>query len=183
MAIVPEGRPARTSRYPLQACHPHPLTYTGGMAAPYTPRQGQYLAFIHAYITRYGRSPSEAEIAEHFMVSAPSAHGMVVALERRGLIERTQGEGRSIRLMLSPTLLPAPEGASGHRPSAEYPHLAAWIVDGGMVELGRAGEYRSMARALDEGGLVWEGKARYRSLHELLIDLDRGIATWQTDNP
>ena len=52
-----------------------------------------------------------------------------------------------------------------------------------MVELGRAGEYRSMARALDEGGLVWEGKARYRSLHALLSDLDQGIATWQTDNP
>jgi len=104
-------------------------------------------------------------------------------LERRGLIERTPGEGRSIRLMLSPTLLPAPEGASGQHPPAEYPHLAVWIADGGMVELGRGGEYRSMARALDEGGLVWEGKARYSSLHALLSDLDRGIATWQTDNP
>ena len=53
-------------------------------AALYTPRQGQYLAFIAAYIRRYGQPPAEAEIAAHFMVS-PSAHLMVVTLERRGL--------------------------------------------------------------------------------------------------
>jgi hypothetical protein len=35
-----------------------------------------------------------------------------------------------------------------------------------------------MARALDEGGMVWEGKACYTDLEELLRDLDEGIARW-----
>src|SRR5262249_30185294 len=69
-----------------------------------------------------------------------------------------------------------------HRPQegstaeVRYPHLALWITGGGWVELGRAGFSRAMARALDEGGMVWEGKARYTGLDELLRDLDEGIA-------
>jgi hypothetical protein len=35
-----------------------------------------------------------------------------------------------------------------------------------------------MARALDEGGQVWEGKRKYRSLEEVLQALDQGIADW-----
>jgi hypothetical protein len=35
-----------------------------------------------------------------------------------------------------------------------------------------------MARALDEGGMVWEGKTHYASLDELLSDLNEGIAQW-----
>ncbi|MGH2409245.1 MAG: hypothetical protein ACRDGS_02635, partial [Chloroflexota bacterium] len=46
---------------------------------------GQYLAFIGAYTRLHGRPPSEAEIATYFMVSPPSAHQMVVTLERSGL--------------------------------------------------------------------------------------------------
>jgi Mn-dependent DtxR family transcriptional regulator len=47
------------------------------MTAPYTPRQGQYLAFIVAYARFHGQPPSEAEIATHLMVSPPSAHQML----------------------------------------------------------------------------------------------------------
>jgi len=152
------------------------------VAVPYTPRQGQYLAFIHTYTKLRGKPPSEAEIATHFMVSPPSAHLMVVTLERRGLIARTPGQARSMRVLLPATDIP--DLGSGRTRSPEepvfevkYPHIAGWIMDG-WVELGRTEYSRSMARALDEGGMVWEGKTSYPSLGELLADLDEGLAQW-----
>jgi repressor LexA len=157
------------------------------MSARYTRRQGQYLAYIAAYTRRHGRPPSEAEMAAHFAVSAPSAHQMVDALARRGLIARTAGQARSIRVLLPPESLPALETgrlgpAEAPAFAATYPHLARWIMSSGWVELGRTDWARSLARALDEGGLVWEGKDRYGSVEELLRDLNAGIAQWLAEN-
>lgn len=64
-----------------------------------TPRQQQYLDFIKMYMERFGVSPAEADIQRHFLVSAPSAHQMAKALERRGFITRQPGVARSIRLV------------------------------------------------------------------------------------
>ena len=50
----------------------------------FTRRQGEYLAFMHQYRLVNGRSPAEAEIANFFDVSAPSAHQMVVSWRARG---------------------------------------------------------------------------------------------------
>ncbi len=157
------------------------------MISSYTPRQGQYLAYIHAYTRLHRRPPSEAEIADHFGVSPPSAHQMVLTLERRGLIERTLGQARSLRVLLPPEALPD-TGSGGTPPHQEptfeaaYPHLAWWIMGGGWVELGRTDSVRSMARALDEGGMVWEGKDNYTGMDELLRGLDEGIARWTEEN-
>jgi SOS-response transcriptional repressor LexA len=157
------------------------------MSAPFTRRQGQYLAYIQAYIRLHGQLPSEAEIAAYFGVSPPSAHQMVDTLARRGLIERTPGQARSVRILLPPEAVP--DLASGPtRPPTEpafaaaYPHLAHWIMADGWVELGRTDNAKSMARALDEGGMVWEGKDSYSSVEELLRDLDTGIAQWIMEN-
>jgi len=111
---------------------------TNTTAAHYTPRQGQYLAFITAYIRRYGQPPSEAEIATHFMVSPPSAHLMVVMLERRGLIQRTPGQSRSIRVLLPPEAVPDLESGRQHLREGpavgeKYPHIARWIMNVGWV--------------------------------------------------
>ena len=76
------------------------------MKSHYTSREGQVLAFIHHYTTLHGRPPAEAEIAHFFQVTPPSAHLMVLALERRGLITRTPGEARSIKLRVPPEELP-----------------------------------------------------------------------------
>jgi hypothetical protein len=62
-----------------------------------TLRQREYLRFIQSYMDRYRVAPSESRIAKHFLVAPPSAHQMVVALEKRGFIVRTPGEARSIR--------------------------------------------------------------------------------------
>jgi repressor LexA len=76
------------------------------MKPPYTPRQGQFLAFIHHYTTLHGRPPAEAEMADFFRVTPPSVHLMVLTLERRGFITRVPGQARSIALRLPPEALP-----------------------------------------------------------------------------
>ena len=67
---------------------------------PYTAKHRQYLAFIYYYTKIHGRSPSEADMQGYFQVSAPSAHQMVVSLEKLGFIARTPGQGRSLKLLL-----------------------------------------------------------------------------------
>jgi hypothetical protein len=72
----------------------------------YTPKQGQYLAFIYAWTRLHGIAPSEAEMQAYFEVSAPAVHQMVRALEDRGLIERIPRQPRSIRLLIPREELP-----------------------------------------------------------------------------
>jgi repressor LexA len=76
------------------------------MEDKYTPRQGEYLAFIYYYTKIHGYAPSEADIEGYFKVSWPSVHRMVLTLEERGLIMRTPGKARSIRLLLPREELP-----------------------------------------------------------------------------
>jgi DNA-binding MarR family transcriptional regulator len=78
----------------------------------YTAKQGQYLAFIHAYRRLHGRAPAEADIQRFFRVSPPSVHQMILKLEQAGLITRQPGVARSITLAVDPKLLPELE--SGH---------------------------------------------------------------------
>ena len=79
------------------------------MPPDYTPKQGQYLAFIHYYTKLNGQPPAEHEMARYFDVSPPSAHQMVVTLEKRRLIQRIPGQARSIRLLLQREDLPGLE--------------------------------------------------------------------------
>jgi len=72
----------------------------------FTAKQGQYLAFIHAYACIFGRSPAEADLQHHFRLSPPSVHQMVLILERKGLIKRQPGVARSIQLLIKPDKLP-----------------------------------------------------------------------------
>jgi Mn-dependent DtxR family transcriptional regulator len=73
---------------------------------PYTDKQGQYLAFIFYYTKIHGRAPAEADMERYFRVTPPSVHQMVLTLETKGLIERTPGLGRSIRLLIAREDLP-----------------------------------------------------------------------------
>ena len=73
----------------------------------FTDKQGQYLAFIHAYSLAIGRPPAEADIQRFFAVTPPSVHQMVLTLERKGFITRKPGSARSIRLLINPEILPA----------------------------------------------------------------------------
>jgi DNA-binding MarR family transcriptional regulator len=75
-------------------------------APSFTEKQGQYLAFIHAYTLVLGRPPAEADLQRHFQVSPPSVHQMVLTLERAGLIRRQPGAARSIQILVHPDALP-----------------------------------------------------------------------------
>ncbi len=76
------------------------------MTAEYTPKQGQYLAFIYHYTKIHGCAPSEADLERYFKVAWSSIHLMIVRLEKGGLITRTPGESRSIRLLVPPEEIP-----------------------------------------------------------------------------
>ena len=72
----------------------------------FTAKQGQYLAFICNYSKIHGRAPAESDLERCFRVSPPAIHDMIKTLERNGLIERTPGQARSIRLLVQPEHLP-----------------------------------------------------------------------------
>jgi Mn-dependent DtxR family transcriptional regulator len=76
------------------------------MTKRYTDKQGQYLAFIYYYTKIHGRAPAELDMQMYFRVTPPSVHQMVLTLEKRGLIERTPWQARSIRLLVPPEELP-----------------------------------------------------------------------------
>ena len=76
------------------------------MQQPYTEKQGKYLAFIYYYSKIHGYPPSEADMQGYFGVTPPTVHQMVLTLERNGLIERTAGKARSIRVLLARHELP-----------------------------------------------------------------------------
>jgi len=76
------------------------------MPPVYTPRQGQFLAFIHYYTKVMGQPPAEADMERYFRTSPSAVHQMVLTLEKRRFIERTPSQNRSIRLLLGREELP-----------------------------------------------------------------------------
>jgi hypothetical protein len=111
------------------------------MKPPYTSQQGQFLAFIHHYATLHGRPPSEAEMGQFFQVTPPSIHQMILTLERRGLIGRTPGTTRSIRLRLPPGELPVLHGAGAVAnippPARQSEHRQPDDAQATLVQLGK----------------------------------------------
>ena len=74
--------------------------------ADFTPKQGQYLAFINAYSEGFGFPPAESEIAKAMKVSPPSVNQMMKTLEKKGLIQRQAGVPRSIEILVSRGVVP-----------------------------------------------------------------------------
>ena len=79
-----------------------------------SPKQGQYLAFIHLYMRLHRRPPAETDIQQYFRVSPPSVHQMVLTLERMGFIRRQPRTARSIELLVDPKQLPELVTAKGY---------------------------------------------------------------------
>jgi DNA-binding MarR family transcriptional regulator len=92
---------------------------------PFTHRQGQFLAFIHAYTLVNGRPPAEADMMRFFRLTPPDVHQMMLALEQAGLISRQPGVLRSIVVLLDRSALPALSGtrSTGQNHCAEIPAL------------------------------------------------------------
>jgi SOS-response transcriptional repressor LexA len=89
-----------------QASNPKRDVRSSASTPKFTPRQGQYLAFIHSYTLVMGRPPAETDMQRHFRISPPSVHQMVLTLERVGLIRRQPRVARSIEVLVDPDALP-----------------------------------------------------------------------------
>lgn len=72
----------------------------------FTPTQGRYLAYIHAYTELHGYPPAETEIATAMCVTPPSVNQMVKKLEKEGLILRQPGRPRSIEVIVPEDEIP-----------------------------------------------------------------------------
>lgn len=61
-----------------------------------------------------------------------------------------------------------------------YPNVAYFVTAVGRIEVGSddQGPLTSLIRALDPGGMVWEGKDTYTTLDEAFQDLEQGLAAW-----
>jgi hypothetical protein len=64
---------------------------------------------------------------------------------------------------------------------ATYPTIARWVMEYGWIEIGYDDMSRSFVRALDEGGLVWEGQEDYASLDDAFRDLEAGLVAWMRE--
>lgn len=62
--------------------------------------------------------------------------------------------------------------------AATYPAIARWVDDCGWIEIGYSEASTRFIRALDIGGLIWEGKDAYPSLDAALAALDAALARW-----
>jgi hypothetical protein len=94
--------------------------------ATFTPTQGRYLAFIHAYTTLHGYPPAEAEIAAAMCVSPPSVNQMVKALEKKGLILRHPGQPRSLQILISEEDIPSWNSRKQQKQIAPAKEQAKW---------------------------------------------------------
>ncbi len=75
-------------------------------SAGFTDKQGQYLAFIHAYSHMFRRPPAEADMQRHFQVSPPPSTRWCSPSNDLGFIRRHPGVARSIELLVDPEDLP-----------------------------------------------------------------------------
>jgi len=76
------------------------------LAAKFTRKQGQYLAYIYHYMKLHKQAPAEADLQRYFRVTPPSVHQMILTLDANGLIDRVPGQARSIKLNVPKEELP-----------------------------------------------------------------------------
>ena len=78
----------------------------GRNVVSFSPRQGQYLAFIHHSTQTNGHPPSTVDMMRHFSVTRSSVSNMMTALDMLGFIDRILYQPRTVRVLVSPEELP-----------------------------------------------------------------------------
>ena len=64
----------------------------------------------------------------------------------------------------------------------QYPNIAHFTKSIGWIEMGDADSpLTSFIRALDSGGMIWEGQDEYPSLDAAFEDLERGLGEWMDE--
>jgi repressor LexA len=75
----------------------------------YTKKQLRVMEFIRDFQEEHRISPTLEEISSHLDISKPTAFGHLEALRRKGAIEKTRSEARSVRI-IDPRYRPRPVG-------------------------------------------------------------------------
>lgn len=66
--------------------------------------------------------------------------------------------------------------------SKSYPTITRWIEEQGWIEIGSDEYSRSLVRALDPGGMVWESDSAIESIDEALQELEKELKSWFKKN-
>jgi hypothetical protein len=62
-----------------------------------------------------------------------------------------------------------------------YPHITEWVQTHGWIEIGQIDGFSKFVLALDEGGMVWEGKKNYKTIGEAFQALEKGLTAWMRE--
>jgi hypothetical protein len=62
--------------------------------------------------------------------------------------------------------------------SARYPIISDWVMGGGIIEIGQGDWASSFVRALDPGGMAFEGEAEYQSMDAAFQALEEGLTAF-----
>jgi hypothetical protein len=62
-----------------------------------------------------------------------------------------------------------------------YPTIARWVQGYGWIAIGQDDLSRAFVRALDPGGMVWEGQAHDATVDDARQDLEAGLAVWMRE--
>jgi hypothetical protein len=63
-----------------------------------------------------------------------------------------------------------------------YPALTRWVQGAGWLEVGRVDWSRALIRALDEGGLIWEGGQTAPTVSAALAEAETALTAWFREN-
>ena len=61
-----------------------------------------------------------------------------------------------------------------------FPNASYFVDEHGWIEFGRDDDspLTSFIRALNMGGMIWEGESSYPNLDAAFADLERGLTDW-----
>jgi hypothetical protein len=64
-----------------------------------------------------------------------------------------------------------------------YPHITRWVKTQGWIEIGEDDYSHPFVRALDAGGMVWEGQEQgeYATMDDMLNALEEGLTAWMRE--
>ena len=138
----------------------------------FTPTQGRYLAFIHAYTEGFGLPPAESEIAAAIGVSPPSANQMMKTLEKKMLIRRQPGVPRSIEILIAPNTIPKWKGKRVTRTVKTWTRDKPAKHSAGRASGRKAAVYRFRISLQDSNPAIWRRietqDVTLEKLHELI---------------
>jgi hypothetical protein len=163
------------------------LIIEGALQCLLSPQAGPQLAyqtarqFAERYDPRYGTGliPASAPFVEEIAAFWSRHHLGRAPAELPGPKPRKPPRAAAPPKLHVPRAAVRPATSSF---STTYPAITRWVKDCGWVEIGYSEGTNSFIRALDIGGMIWEGKTTYPSVDAALAELEKRLAKWIAEN-